>query len=149
MISTSCLLNHIIFKHSNLCVNPEENNEFPQSSIYIIKKPALYTVCSLVYCTIMQQLLYRRPSTKARLMQQERSAQWSFIVLLSSVMLPGGVSGGLASGGTCQAVRVWTRAGQTWASWGSELMTHGVDPREGRGQLVSEDMSHTLKFIHT
>lgn len=39
-----------------------------------------------------------------------RSAQWSLIVLLWSVMLQRGVSGGLASGGTCQGVRVWTKA---------------------------------------
>lgn len=70
-------------------------------------------------------------------MQQERSAQWSFIVLLSSVMLPGGVSGGLASGGTCQAVRVWTVA--SWTDVGvmglraddtPNTLQYSVDTRE-------------------
>lgn len=63
-----------------------------------------------------------------------RSAQWSFIVVLSSVMLQRGVSGGLASGGTCQGVRVWTRA--CWTD--AEPLTEHASSRRiaRRGQLV-------------
>lgn len=80
-----------------------------------------------------------------------RSAQWSFIVLLLSVMLHRGVSGGLASGGTCQGVRVCA----DWASCADTrpgTLPRGTDTEEGGGGSclkMSGATSHTLQFIHT